>query len=217
MNNNALKHIDTLIERYPQLASLKEEIIKSVDIIIKAYENQNKIMVCGNGGSAADSLHIVGELMKAFILPRKLTKEIKNALEKTSANPKYLQENLQMAMPAISLVNEVGLLTAYANDVAPDLNFAQQVLGQGKKGDILIAISTSGNSENVLYATEVAKAMEIKTIALTGQTGGKLKDLADITLNVPEKETYKIQELHLPVYHAICLALEAHFYTQTEA
>ena len=217
MNNNALKHIDTLIERYPQLASLKEEIIKSVDIIIKAYENQNKIMVCGNGGSAADSLHIVGELMKAFILPRKLTKEIKNALEKTSANPKYLQENLQMAMPAISLVNEVGLLTAYANDVAPDLNFAQQVLGQGKKGDILIAISTSGNSENVLYATEVAKAMEIKTIALTGQTGGKLKDLADITLNVPEKETYKIQEMHLPVYHAICLALEAHFYTQTEA
>ena len=167
MNNNALKHIDTLIERYPQLASLKEEIIKSVDIIIKAYENQNKIMVCGNGGSAADSLHIVGELMKAFILPRKLTKEIKNALEKTSANPKYLQENLQMAMPAISLVNEVGLLTAYANDVAPDLNFAQQVLGQGKKGDILIAISTSGNSENVLYATEVAKAMEIKTIEVT--------------------------------------------------
>lgn len=212
MKEIATKQIEILIERYPQLDLIRQDLIQAVDKIIESYKNGNKIMVCGNGGSAADSLHIVGELMKAFVLPRKLPVEIQNKIAKVSSNAKYLQENLQTALPAISLVNEVGLLTAYANDVAPDLNFAQQVLGQGKKGDILIAISTSGNSENVIYAVEVAKAMNIISISLTGKTGGKLKNLSDITIAVPETETYKIQELHLPVYHAICLAVEAEFF-----
>ena len=212
MKEISMKQIDILIERYPQLNVVKQDLIKTVEKIIEAYQNGNKIMVCGNGGSAADSLHIVGELMKAFVLPRKLPIEVRNKIAKVSSNAKYLQENLQMALPAISLVNEVGLLTAYANDVAPDLNFAQQVLGQGKKGDILIAISTSGNSENVIYAVEMAKAMDITSISLTGKTGGKLKNLSDITIAVPEIETYKIQELHLPVYHTICLAVEAEFF-----
>lgn len=213
MKDVSMKEIDILIERYPALAVIKEDIILAVEKMIAAYNNGNKLMVCGNGGSAADSLHIVGELMKAFVLPRKLPTEIKNKLAKVSSNPKYLQDNLQMALPAISLVNEAGLLTAYANDVAPDLNFAQQVFGQGKVGDILLAISTSGNSANVVYAVEVAKALNITSIALTGKSGGKLKGLADITLTAPETETYKIQELHLPIYHAICLALEAEFFS----
>ena len=212
MKEIATKQIEILIERYPQLDLIRQDLIQAVDKIIESYKNGNKIMVCGNGGSAADSLHIVGELMKAFVLPRKLPIEVQNKIAKVSTNAKYLQENLQMALPAISLVNEVGLLTAYANDVAPDLNFAQQVLGQGKKGDVLIAISTSGNSENVIYAVEVAKAMNITSISLTGKTGGKLKNLSDITIAVPETETYKIQELHLPVYHTICLAVEAEFF-----
>ena len=214
MKEIAMEQIEILIERYPQLDVIKNDLIQAVDKIIEAYKNGNKIMVCGNGGSAADSLHIVGELMKAFVLPRKLPVEVQNKIAKVSTNAKYLQENLQMALPAISLVNEVGLLTAYANDVAPNLNFAQQVLGQGKNRDILIAISTSGNSENVIYAVEVAKAMNITSISLTGKTGSKLKNLSDITIAVPETETYKIQELHLPVYHAICLAIEAEFFGQ---
>ena len=214
MKETSMKQIEILVERYPQLNVIKQDLINAVEKIIEAYKNGNKIMVCGNGGSAADSLHIVGELMKAFVLPRKLTAEMQEKIEKVSSKPKYLQKNLQMALPAISLVNEVSLLTAYANDMAPDLNFAQQVLGQGKKGDILIAISTSGNSENVIYAVEVAKAMDITSISLTGKSGGKLKNLSDITIAVPETETYKIQELHLPVYHAICLAIEAEFFGQ---
>lgn len=214
MKETSMKQVDILVERYPQLNVIKQDLINAVEKIIEAYKNGNKIMVCGNGGSAADSLHIVGELMKAFVLPRKLTAKMQEKIEKVSSKPEYLQKNLQMALPAISLVNEVSLLTAYANDMAPDLNFAQQVLGQGKKGDILIAISTSGNSENVIYAVEVAKAMDITSISLTGKSGGKLKNLSDITIAVPETETYKIQELHLPVYHAICLAIEAEFFGQ---
>ncbi len=212
MKKDSSKQIEYLIERYPKLSDLKENLILTVETMIKAYKNGNKLLVCGNGGSAADSLHIVGELMKAFVLPRKLPNNIKEKIEQVSSNPKYLQDNLQMALPAISLVNEAGLLTAYANDVAPDLNFAQQVFGQGKKGDVLLAISTSGNSANVIYAVEMAKVLGITSIALTGKTGGKLKTLSDIILNAPETETYKIQELHLPIYHAICLALEAEFF-----
>ena len=170
-------------------------------------------MVCGNGGSAADALHIVGELMKAFVCKRKLSEEWQKTFSKLP-DGKYISQNLQMAFPAISLVNEAGLLTAYANDVAPDMNFAQQVFGQGNAGDILIAISTSGNSENVLYAAEVAKAKSIQVIALTGQSGGKLREYADLLINVPETETFKVQELHLPVYHALCLAVEAEFYSE---
>ena len=211
MNNYSSKIIEELIERYPLLGANKDEIVKAVDCIVEAFKSGNKILCCGNGGSAADSLHIVGELMKAFVRKRKVSADWKEKLS-SCKDSEYITANLQMALPAISLVSEAGLLTAYANDVAPDMNFAQQVFGQGKKGDVLFAISTSGNSKNVIYATEVARAMEIKVIGLTGGEGGILKSLSDVLINVPQKETFKIQELHLPVYHAICLAIEEEFY-----
>jgi len=213
MKAQARARISELISRYPKLSILDKQLKQSVEQLIRCYSAGNKIMVCGNGGSAADALHIVGELMKAFVCKRKLSEEWQKMFSKLP-DGKYISQNLQMAFPAISLVNEAGLLTAYANDVAPDMNFAQQVFGQGNAGDILIAISTSGNSENVLYAAEVAKAKSIQVIALTGQSGGKLREYADLLINVPETETFKVQELHLPVYHALCLAVEAEFYSE---
>ncbi|WP_026765959.1 D-sedoheptulose-7-phosphate isomerase [Selenomonas ruminantium] len=211
MKDYSLSKIEELFECYPELSVNKSEIVKAAECIIDAYRNGNKILCCGNGGSAADSLHIVGELMKAFVCKRKVNAEWQEKFS-SCKDSDYIIKNLQMALPAISLVSETGLLTAYANDVAPDMNFAQQVFGQGKEGDVLIAISTSGNSANVIYAAEVAQAMGIKVIGLTGGSGGALKALADVLVNVPQKETFKIQELHLPVYHAICLAVEAEFY-----
>lgn len=210
MKSKSINIIDELIERYPVLVKNKKSIITAVETIITAYENDKKILVCGNGGSAADSLHIVGELMKAFVAKRNISDEWKTKFA-NAEHAEYIIENLQMPLTAISLVNEVGLITAYANDVASDMNFAQQVFGQGREGDVLIAISTSGNSSNVIYAAEVAKAMGITVISLTGNTGGNLKAISDVLVNVPEDETFKIQELHLPVYHAICLAVESDF------
>ena len=211
MKDYSLSKIEELVERYPELSGNKTEIVKAAECIVEAYQSGNKILCCGNGGSAADSLHIVGELMKAFVCKRKVSAEWQEKFS-SCKDSDYIIRHLQMALPAISLVSETGLLTAYANDVAPDMNFAQQVFGQGKEGDVLIAISTSGNSANVIYAAEVAQAMGIKVIGLTGESGGALKALADVLINVPQKETFKIQELHLPVYHAICLAVEAEFY-----
>lgn len=211
MKSKSINIIDELIERYPVLVKNKKSIITAVETIITAYENDKKILVCGNGGSAADSLHIVGELMKAFVAKRKISDDWKTKFANVE-HAEYIIDNLQMPLTAISLVNEVGLTTAYANDVAPDMNFAQQVFGQGRGGDVLIAISTSGNSSNVIYAAEVAKAMGITVVSLTGNTGGKLKSLSDVLINVPEEETFKIQELHLPVYHAMCLAVEKYYF-----
>lgn len=216
MKEYSLSKIEELVERYPELADIKSEIVKAADCIIEAYKNGNKILCCGNGGSAADSLHIVGELMKAFVCKRKVSTEWDQKLS-SCKDKDYIVKNLQMALPAISLVSETGLLTAYANDVAPDMNFAQQVFGQGKEGDVLIAISTSGNSSNVIYAAEVARAMGITVVGVTGETGGELKSLSNVLIAVPEKETFKIQELHLPVYHAICLAVEEEFYHENMA
>lgn len=200
------------IRRYPVLEKNREGITAAAEILINAYKNGNKVLTCGNGGSASDALHIVGELMKGFVLPRKPDGEMKTRMLSECGHGEYLAENLQGALPAISLVNEAALLTAYANDVAPDLNFAQQVYGHGKSGDVLIAISTSGNSKNVIYASELSGLLGLKVIGLTGETGGKMKNLCDALINVPEKETYKIQELHLPVYHALCLIVENEFF-----
>ena len=211
MKSKSINIIDELIERYPVLVKNKKSIITAVETIITAYENDKKILVCGNGGSAADSLHIVGELMKAFVAKRKISDDWKTKFANVE-HAEYIIDNLQMPLTAISLVSEVGLTTAYANDVAPDMNFAQQVFGQGREGDVLIAISTSGNSSNVIYAAEVAKAMGITVVSLTGNTGGNLKDISDVLINVPEEETFKIQELHLPVYHAMCLAVEKYYF-----
>ena len=170
-------------------------------------------MVAGNGGSAADSEHIVGELMKGFVKPRKLEKEACDKLK--SIDEKLgivLADNLQGALPSIAVTGHVGLSTAYLNDCNPLLSFAQQVNGFGREGDVFLGISTSGNSENILYALVTAKAKGMKTIGLSGRDGGKMKAFCDEIIIVPEKETFKIQELHLPVSHALCLMLDARFF-----
>ena len=211
-----MTEIENLILRYPALEICRNGLQIATEKICSAFHAGNKLITCGNGGSATDALHIVGELMKGFALPRKIAdfdKKFTADLEKNFPNDaEYFKKNLQCALPAISLVGETALTTAFANDQAPDLSFAQQIFGIGKRGDILFAISTSGNSANVIYAVEVAKILGITTIALTGQTGGKLKNLADIAICVPSKVTYQIQEFHLPIYHAICLAAENEFF-----
>ena len=213
MKDSTKKTLEVLFERYPALEACRADICEAAEMICAVYRAGGKLLLCGNGGSAADAEHIVGELMKGFLKKRPLTREIRERLrELFPQDADYMSENLQGALPAVSLVNSVALGTAFANDQAADLVFAQQVLGLGREGDILLAISTSGNSKNVLYAVEIARARGLKTIALTGRSGGRLKPLADITIAVPEDETYRIQELHLPVYHAVCIAAEEEFF-----
>ncbi len=207
MKEKSLEYIDELVFRYPCLEICKENIITAVDIFINIYQNGGKLLVCGNGGSAADSEHIVGELMKGFILPRKLKDEFAEKI-----GDKTLVDALQYGLPTISLVSHTALSTAFSNDQLPSAVFAQQVLGYGNSNDALLCISTSGNSLNCVYAAKVARAIGMKVISLTGEKYSKLKELSDITIQAPSKETFKIQELHLPIYHAICLALENEFF-----
>jgi D-sedoheptulose 7-phosphate isomerase len=205
--------IEELIERYPKLEIEKDNIIKSYELMEECYQNKGKLLIAGNGGSAADAEHIVGELMKGFVEPRKLSQDFVEQLVAIDEEMgKALGEKLQGALPAISLVGHTALSTAYLNDVDPLLGFAQQLSGYGNKGDVFLAISTSGNSKNILYACIVAKAKGMKVVGLTGGTGGKLKEMADVTIVAPETETYKIQEYHLPIYHWLCLALEEKFF-----
>ena len=208
-----MQEIQILLERYPELIDLRPNLISAVELLAQCYKQGGKILICGNGGSAADSLHIVGELMKGFVLKRPISAQLRMELEKKYPDDaSYYIDNLQQAIPAISLTSEISLLTAYSNDNAADLVFAQQVLGYASAGDVLFGISTSGNSLNVLHAAKIAKALGIKVISLTGASGGKLKDYSDIVLPVPSNVTHQIQEYHLPVYHAICLALEKQFF-----
>ena len=216
MKETTAKKISELIERYPALELCRKDLISAVEKICKSFRAGNKLLICGNGGSASDSLHIVGELMKGFNLPRKIEDFNKNFVEiaeKIFPNDiNYFKKNLQCALPAISLVGESALNTAVANDNAADLIFAQQVLGLGKRGDILIAISTSGNSKSVVYAAKVAKVLGLEIISLTGRSGGKLKNISDVTICAPADSAYTIQEFHLPIYHMICLAAENEFF-----
>lgn len=188
-----------LLERYPDLSVCKEDVEKALALMIDTYKKGGKILLCGNGGSACDTEHIVGELMKGFKSPRKVTDE------RISSD---LREKLQGALAAISLCSQTGLITAIANDMDADMIFAQQVYGYAKENDLLIGISTSGNSKNVVNAMRVAKDLGVNSIALTGETGGKLKEIADITICAPATETYKIQEYHLPIYHYLCAEVE---------
>ena len=203
-----------LLKENPELEFCKNEISKTVAVFIAAFEKGNKLLVCGNGGSAADAEHIVGELMKGFMKKRNLSETEKQKLIEIAkgSDGEFLAENLQKALPAISLVTSVSLATAFANDVASELIFAQQVYGLGISGDVFLGISTSGNAKNVLLAAKVAKARKIFTIALTGESGGNLKSFCDLTIAVPSNITPDIQELHLPVYHYICKAVEANFF-----
>ena len=174
------------------------------------------MITCGNGGSAADAMHVVGEMMKGFLLPRKISDFNQNFVERAEklfpGDVNYFKANLQCALPAISLVGETALNTAFSNDNAPDLSFAQQVFGIGKCGDVLLAISTSGMSENVIYAAKVAKLLGVTTIALTGRDGGKLKNFSDCAICAPADSAHTIQEFHLPIYHALCIAAENEFF-----
>ena len=215
MTERVKAQLDLLIERYPKLAICKDDIVKAYKIIETCYAQGGKLLIAGNGGSAADAEHIVGELMKGFKSPRKFPKEYADRL--IAVNPelgKILAENLQGALPAIALDGHPALSTAYQNDCEPLLCFAQQVNGYGNTGDVLLGISTSGNSKNVLYAAVMAKAKEMKVIGLTGQKESKLSDMADVCIRVPKTETYMVQELHLPVYHALCLMIEEKMFAE---
>ena len=202
--------LSSLFKRYPTLPACERELRAAFDLLVAAYRNRNKLLVCGNGGSAADSEHIVGELMKGFLKRRPIPADDAAKLE--TAGGKEIATRLQGTLAAISLPSQMSLLTATANDGDYDLTFAQQVYGLGRAGDVLLAISTSGKSNNVCNAVIVAKAFGLKSIALTGQSGGDLAPLADIAIKVPSDNVAEIQELHLPVYHWLSTELEAAFF-----
>ena len=195
------------------LKSVENEISKAYLLLEESYKNGGKLLIAGNGGSAADAEHIVGELMKGFKLSRKLQADFADKLIKENSEfGTVLAENLQGALPAIALDGHPALSTAYMNDCEPVLCFAQQVYGYGKAGDVFLGISTSGNSKNILYAATTARAIGMKVIGLTGAKNSKLDQMCDVCIKVPQTETYKIQELHLPVYHCLCLMLENEFF-----
>ena len=205
--------LDNLLRNYPALEDCKMDIVKAFELLKSVYENKGIILACGNGGSASDAEHMVGEMMKTFNLDRPLPENLKRKLTRDFGNDgKFLADRLQRSLTAISLVSQTSLITARGNDVSADLIFAQQVMGYGKPGDVLFAITTSGNSKNILNAVYTAKVMGLKVIGLTGRTGGKMKAHCDVAICVPADETPRIQELHIPVYHTLCAMLENHFF-----
>jgi len=205
--------LDDLVSRYPGLAICQNDVEGAFEILARCFASGHKLLVGGNGGSAADSEHIVGELMKGFMKSRALGAEARDALRNSSPiEAEYLGDRLQGALPAISLTGSPALSTAFGNDVASEMIFAQQVFGLGRAGDTLLAISTSGNSKNLVHAVRVARAFGLNSVALTGADGGQLARIADVAIRVPERITYRVQELHLPVYHALCAMLEAEFF-----
>ena len=192
-----------LLERCPKLLSCKDDILRAKEALIRCYEKQGKLLLCGNGGSAADCEHIVGELMKGFLLKRRVEdKKI----------PENIREHLQGSLPAIALSSHTASTSAFINDVEPSMVYAQMLYGYAQPNDVFVGLSTSGNSANVVNAATVAKAIGIGTIALTGKNGGALSEVCAVTIRVPETETYKVQELHLPVYHYLCAEVEKHFF-----
>ena len=208
-----MDYLQQLIERYPQLEPVRRDINKAYEVIVDSFTNGGKLLIAGNGGSAADAEHIVGELMKSFVKKRKLPGDFINDIKNTDPEVAcYLENNLQPGLPVISLSGHASINTAAINDIDGNITFAQQLYGYGKEGDVFLGISTSGNAKNVCYAAVIAKAKKIKVIALTGCSGGEIRRFADVSIVVPETETYKIQELHLPVYHCLCLMLEDRFF-----
>lgn len=210
---NTVELLDDLIRRYPPLGICRESIYKAGSALIDCYKMEGKLLVCGNGGSASDSDHIVGELMKSFSKKRPLSIEFAKKLEgiSTEMGPK-LASKLERGLPAIALHAHGGLVSAISNDIGGDYIYAQQVLGYGKKNDVLLVISTSGNSPNILEACITAKALDIKIIGLLGETGGNARSLCDVAICVPATNTAKVQEFHLPVYHALCIMVEEAFF-----
>lgn len=208
-----MKYLEELMKRYPVLEGSRENILEVYKILETCFADGKKLLIAGNGGSCADAEHIVGELMKGFVKRRPVSKEFAEKLmEADPERGNELADKLQGGLPAIALTGHSGLSTAYLNDVDGQLIYAQQTYGYGREGDVFLGISTSGNAKNIMYAMAAAKALGMKTIGLTGKDGGMLTQAADASIVVPENETFKIQELHLPVYHALCLMLEERFF-----
>lgn len=208
-----MEYLKELTGRYPVLEAVKENILAAYKILRDCYEGGNKALIAGNGGSCADSEHIVGELMKGFVKRRPMPEAFARALKEVDGERgEALAASLQRGLPAIALTGHSALTTAFLNDVNGEMSVAQQLYGYGVRGDVFLGISTSGNARNIMYGVTVAKAAGIKTIGLTGKDGGAIGKACDVAIVVPERETYKIQELHLPVYHTLCLMLEEHFY-----
>lgn len=199
--------LESLFVNYPDLRLCKTEILVARDLLTAAFRAGAKLLICGNGGSAADAEHVVGELMKSFRFKRPVDSSFLESYRRVNGDevPAWLEGSL----PAVSLVSQTALATAFCNDENAVGLFAQQVYGYARSGDILLAISTSGNSKNVIEAAKVARAKGVKVIALTGISESKLSLLADVCIRVPRKEVFRAQELHLPVYHALCAAVEA--------
>ena len=213
MNQDARKEFEQLLIDYPALDAGKGQIEQAFFMLRQTAGSNGVIYVCGNGGSAADSEHIVGELMKSFKRRRGLSSQEKEAFEACCGKAgRKLAECLEHSIPAVSLVSQVGISTAFANDVGADAAFAQQVYGYGKAQDLLWAISTSGNSSNVANAVRAAKVKQMNTIAMTGERESILSALADVCIRAPSADTAKVQEYHLPIYHCLCAMLEAEFY-----
>ncbi len=214
MTNMKYEKLEELILRYPILSECREEIEKAFVLILECYRKGGKLMICGNGGSASDSDHIVGELMKEFCRKRELPDAIRKKLE--GSGEEELSLKIKGTLPAISLDAHSALITAIINDVGSEYMYAQQVYGYGKEGDVLLGLSTSGNAKNVDNAVKIADVLGIGTVLITGKDGGRIKKSADISIRLPESETFKIQELTLPVYHALCLQLEDCFWGNNE-
>lgn len=204
--------LETLITRYPVLAPMKEDIQAAHDLLAASFAAGGKLLLCGNGGSACDCEHIAGELMKSFVLPRPLGKQDADALKAAGDADARLASALQQGLPCVVLNGLPGLSSAFANDEEPALVYAQQAWVYARESDVLLGVTTSGNSDNVVQAAIAAKARGAKIIGLTGQKLGRLAPLCDVLLNVPDTETFRVQELHLPIYHALCLMLEEHFF-----
>ena len=201
-----------LCRRYPSLVPLQGDLLRAFELLRRCAADDHKILVCGNGGSASDAEHIVGELMKSFAHKRPLPAADRARLLAMAPDAGPLADALEVGLPAVSLVSQIGLITAFANDVDYVYGFAQQVYGLGRQGDALIAISTSGNSKNIVHACRAARLRGVGVLGLTGLNGGRMADLCDVVLRAPETQTQFIQELHLPIYHWLCYALEEHFF-----
>lgn len=206
-----MQMIEELIHNYPQLHKVKEQIILAFEIMRQCYSDKKKLLLCGNGGSAADCEHIVGELMKEFCITRAIPNAFAEQLRQYGAD-EIMIKSIVGALPAISLTSHISFQTAFCNDNHAENMFAQHLYALGEPGDTLLAITTSGNSQNIINAAIIAKAMNIKIIALTGSNGGKIRLYADALINVPEVDTARVQELHLPIYHALCKMLEDYFF-----
>lgn len=207
MKKETMAILERTISNHPALSVCREEIIRAYDILMSCYQKGGMVLICGNGGSAADSEHIVGEFMKGFLKKRPLT-----SLDRDLIGDENLSKNMQGALPAVSLVSQTSIATAFMNDVEPDMVFAQQVYGYKNEKNVLIGLTTSGNSKNIVNSVKIANAFKMNSIGITGEDGGQMKGICTVTIKAPAKETYRVQEYHLPIYHALCAMVESEFF-----